>query len=43
VTAHLEATTSTGSGVTIVRRITVILPSRRALESSAGPFARPSF
>jgi hypothetical protein len=43
VTTHLEATMSIGTGVTIPRRITVLHPSRRALEFSAGPFAGPSF
>jgi hypothetical protein len=43
MTAHLEATTCTRAGVMIAQRIAVHLPSHRALESSARPFAGPSF
>jgi hypothetical protein len=39
VTVHHEATTSTGTGVTIDQRIAVHPPSHRALESSARPSA----
>jgi hypothetical protein len=43
MTVHLEATTCTGADVMIAQKITVHLPSRRALESSARPFIGPSF
>jgi hypothetical protein len=43
VTVHLEATTSTGAGAIIARRIAVRPSSHRALESLARPFVGPSF
>jgi hypothetical protein len=43
MTVHPEATTCTGVGAMIARRIVAHLPSHRALESSARPSAGPSF